>query len=265
MSARRGGCAILFNLLTIGIVFIILGVMAVVIAAFAAPDLVSQLLTVAGIERGEVEAGPTPTMVAAAVVPTATDTPVVDATLEPTWTPQRPEAVPLVTATNTRRPTAEPSITPTFPPPTPTRTPTPTPTDTPTPGPSPTATNTRAAYRFTRDPTSPQYIQNFANNAGCNWLGIAGVVLDTEGNPVSRGSYRVHIWESGIDARPTVGDALAYGPSGWEQFLFDAPTVRDYNVQLETASGTAVSEVYSVRTRASCNQNLLLFDFIQNH
>jgi hypothetical protein len=61
-----------------------------------------------------------------------------------------------------------------------------------------------------------------------------------------------------------VGTAPAYSPSGWEQFLFDSPVVRDYEIQLETGSGTAVSPIYAVQTRASCNQNLVRFDFIQN-
>ncbi|MGD2048593.1 MAG: hypothetical protein PVH03_03820 [Chloroflexota bacterium] len=31
---------------------------------------------------------------------------------------------------------------------------------------------------FVKTPTSPAYFRNFANNAGCNWLGIAGEVWD---------------------------------------------------------------------------------------
>jgi hypothetical protein len=267
MSARRGGSAVLFNLLTILIVLLILGAIVVVGAVLAAPDLVPQVTAFLGMSQEE-ESAPTPTFAAAAIVPTATDTPEPEQTssvLAPTWTPERPGEAPQATATNTRRPTAEPSITPTFPPPTLTPTPTDTPTATPTPGPSPTATNTRSPYQFTKVPQAPFYLQNFANAAGCNWMGIAGLVYDTQGNPVPAGQYRVHVWGSGIDERPTVGDAPAYGPSGWEQFLFNAPTIRDYNVQLETVSGTAVSEAYSVQSRASCNQNLIQFDFVQNH
>ena len=112
---------------------------------------------------------------------------------------------------------------------------------------------------------SPQYLQNYANNAGCNWLGIAGEVFDVNGNPVPTGQYRVHIWDSGVDVRVNVGESLAYGPSGYEQFVFNAPRVQDHSIQLETASGTAISQVYRVQTRASCNQNLLYFVFVQNH
>ena len=226
---------------------------------------------------GEKATEPPPTLVAQAVPPTPrpteeptevpadtpTNTRVMD--LPPTLTPADQPEVATRAPVNTVRPSLTPSATPTLPPPTPTKTPTPTPTDTPTPGPSPTATATRSAFPFTKDLVSPQYLQNFANSAGCNWLGLAGEVFDVNGNPVSHGSYRVHVWDSGVDSRVTVGDSPSYGPSGFEQFLFDAPRVQEHNVQLETANGTAVSQVYRIQTRASCNQNLIYFVFMQNH
>ena len=89
-------------------------------------------------------------------------------------------------------------------------------------------------------------------------------MLDVNGNPVANDLYRIHIWESGIDERLATGTASTYGPSGWEQFVFDQPAVRDYNLQLETVSGSAVSQIYRVTTRASCNENLLYFIFVQN-
>ena len=269
-TGRRRGCAVsLMNVLTVLLIVGSIAIAAGLLILLLGPDdLIPNLL-------GREEPPATPTMAVMAEAPTQppqpsaapTDTPTSDLTvlLPPTSTPIPAQASPTPVPINTLRPTLEPSITPTFPPPTPTRTPTPTPSDTPTPGPSPTATNTRSPFPFTKDDVSPQYLQNFANNAGCNWLGIAGEVIDINGNPVPYGEYRVHIWDSGIDSRVTVGDAPAYGPSGYEQFLFDAPRVQDHNVQLETANGTAVSQVYRVQTRASCNQNLLFFVFRQNH
>jgi hypothetical protein len=90
-------------------------------------------------------------------------------------------------------------------------------------------------------------------------------VLDLNRNPVPPGQYRVHVWGNGMDQRPNVSGAPAYSPSGWEQYVANSPVVRDYNVQLETENGTAVSQVYTVQTRASCNQNLVRLDFVQNH
>jgi len=263
---RRRGCgALLLNLISLVVVVLILLAIASVVAVVAAPELVAPVTEALGIVRTpeEVEVLPTSTLVAVALVPTAT--PTTAEGLRPTWTPQAPVSTAAPTATNTRRATAEPSITATFPPATNTPTITPSPTATETPGPPPTVTVTRAPFPFTKSDTSPMYLQNFANNAGCDWMGIAGEVLNLEGNPVGAGQYRVHVWGSGIEERVPVGGALAYGPSGYEQFLFNAPVIRDYNVQLETSSGSAVSQVYSVQSRASCNQNLLVFNFIQNH
>ncbi len=66
-------------------------------------------------------------------------------------------------------------------------------------------------------------------------MGVAGEVLDLSRNPVAAGTYRVHVWGNGIDERVAAGSAPNYSPSGWEQFLFDSPVIRDYNVQLESA------------------------------
>lgn len=268
MATRRSGSGAIFNILSLLVILLILLVVAGVVAAFAAPGLMSPVLDMFGIQTAEEEPEPpaqVPTSAAVAIVPTATQDAEAPQSLQPTWTPLPAQATAQPTATNTRSPTAEPSITPTFPPATNTPTSTPTPTETATPGPPPTATNTRSPYPFTKAETSPLYLQNFANNAGCNWMGIAGEVLDLNENPVGSGQYRVHVWGSGIDERVPVGGAPAYGPSGYEQFLFNAPVIRDYNVQLETSNGSVVSQVYSVQSRASCNQNLLIFNFVQNH
>jgi hypothetical protein len=253
-----------FSVLAAFLVVASLIIIALVVILLVSDDFLS------GIFGEAVEA--TPTLVAEAMVPTArpTQTPTATTvqsaigTLPPTRTPV--PALPSPTRPfNTLSPTETPSVTPTFPPPTPTKTPTPTPTDTPTPGPSPTPTNTRSAFPFTKDTVSPQYLQNYTNNAGCNWMGIAGEVVNIDGQPVPGDTYRVHVWDSGIDERVPVGGAPAYSPSGFEQFLFDAPRVQENNIQLETVNGTAVSQVYRVQTRASCNQNLIYFVFVQNH
>ena len=117
---------------------------------------------------------------------------------------------------------------------------------------------------FAKTDISPLYLQNYANEDGCDWLGAAGEVLDSNRRPVLNNNYRVHIWGNGIDERPLVGGAPAYSLSGWEQTLFNTPVVRDYQLQLETMDGTAVSPIYAVQTRAACSENLLRFDFVQD-
>jgi hypothetical protein len=260
---NRVGCAgRIVNILTAAIVFVALIAAIVLAVAFFSPNLAASLFPQEATSTPLPTAVP-PTAAAVAEVPSNTPTATEDP-LIPTFTPAFTETPVPATATNTRQPTLTPSVTNTFPPPTPTRTPSSTPTPTPSPGPSPTATNTLSPFPFTKSPDSPLYLRNFANTAGCDWLGIAGEVLDTNGNPVTGGQYRVHVWDSGVDSRLDTGTAGSYGPSGWEQFVLDAPEIRSYNLQLETTNGTAVSQVYRVQTRASCNENLLYFIFTQN-
>ena len=206
----------------------------------------------------------TPTLSPTPITPTATES-----GLRATWTPDVPEPTNTPLPTNTRRPTRTPSPVPTLPSRTPLPTATSTPTETPTPtptGPTPTTPPTRSAFIFTKTDNSPFYLQNFSNNSGCNWAGIAGEVLDLNRNPVPVGDFRVHIWGDGLgDKYILVGSSPVYSDSGWELVLADKPTVRELNVQLESANGTAVSQLYRVQTRSSCDQNLLRIDFTQNH
>ena len=273
MAKRRQQTGCIGRLVSMAAALLLLvsvAIVALVILFFVAPERVPQLailqdppalptlaLPVALAPEEEL-----PTLVAAIEIPSATPSPG-SAGLAPTWTP--PALLPTVTPLpfSTLKPSVTPSPLPIFP--TKTATPTPTPTNTNTPtatplGPTPTPSPTRSAFPFTKTDNSPFYLQNHANNAGCGWLGLAGEVLDLTLNPVPIDSYRVHVWGGGIDERIIVGSA-----PDWEQFVFDSPVMRDYNVQLESPNGTAVSQIYRVQTRPNCNENLLQINFIQNH
>ena len=164
--------------------------------------------------------------------------------IPPTWTPSGDARADEYgnAARDGRTMTLTPSTTPTFRPtktPTPTPTLTQTPTETPTPGPSPTPSTTRSAYLFTLDPGGALYTANYANNAGCNWLGAAGQVFNLEGNPVATGEYIIQVTESGIYEQTFTGGALAYGPSGWEIYINNVPRVATHRIQLFSPSGNA--------------------------
>lgn len=187
----------------------------------------------------------------------------------PTWTPSAtapPSSTPTPRSTSTATPT--PSMTPTWQPTyTPSVTPTPTasPTLTPSPGPSPTPEATHSAYPFTFDNPSPSYTYNFANTAGCGWLGVAGQVSLLDGSYAVDNQFMIQVWDSGVNAQTFTGHAPAYGPSGWEVYINDQPRIGTHRIQLFTPNGTPVSEVYEFSTRASCAMNLTLINFVQNH
>ncbi|MEZ4590789.1 MAG: hypothetical protein R3D55_06560 [Chloroflexota bacterium] len=273
---QQTGCAgRLMSLAAALLLLLSIGIVALIVLFFVAPERLpafgslnlERLLPEIAVPQAFAPEEELPTLVAAIELPTDTPTPT-EPPLDPTWTPPPvgPSATPL--PFSTLKPSVTPSPLPTFPTKTPTPTYTPTATNTPTAtplGPTATPSPTRSAFIFTKTDNSPFYLQNHANNAGCGWLGIAGEVLDLNRNPVAFGSYRVHVWGSGIDERVLVGSAPDYGPSGWEQFVFDTPVMRDYNVQLESPNGTAVSQIYRVQTRPNCDENLLQLNFVQNH
>jgi len=252
-----------FNVLTVLVMLITALTAVCFVFIFLTPGLLPESFRPAEPQLQLIStAAPAPTM-----VPSATSVDLAE--IPPTWTLSPPPS-PIATATprGTTTNTPTPSLTPTWHPtntPTPTKTPTNTPTVTPTAGPSPTPSLTRSAFPFTLDRNSPQYIPNFANNAGCNWLGVAGQVFDLEGNPVPSGAYMIWVTEGGINYQTFTGGAQAYGPAGWEVYLHDRPRVATHRIQLFTPSGTPVSEVFEFSTWASCSQNLVIINFAQNH
>lgn len=120
------------------------------------------------------------------------------------------------------------------------------------------------SYPFVMGPYSPMYTYNFANADGCNWLGVAGQVLDLDGAPVPGDAYMVWVTEGGMNSQTFTGHAPAYGPSGWEVYLYHEPRVETHRIQLFTPTGTPVSGVYEFTTRDGCDENLVVINFLQD-
>ncbi|NIR59142.1 MAG: hypothetical protein GWO02_06305, partial [Gammaproteobacteria bacterium] len=176
-------------------------------------------------------------------LPSATPTlggptpPAGQAAAEPTSNPQPTAEVAVSGAVFT----AEPSHTPR-----PTTTPLPTalPTDTPEPTATGTAEPTTAPTEAAATEAGFAYVQrgeityrdNFANDAGCDWAGIAGQVFDAAGNPED--GVILHLTGSGLDQRTESGTASeAYGPGAYEFYLSGAPIAGAYRVQIEDGDG----------------------------
>jgi hypothetical protein len=210
-----------------------------------------------------------------AVLPSPTPTslvPTLPHTFTPTFTPTHTQSLPTATFTpegevtvtvevTVEETTPAPDITETA---TETETPTLTPTATSS-GPTPTPTKTRSAFPFTVQVNGPIPVQNFANGAGCNWMGIAGQAFDLNGIPIV--GYIVHLEGGGLEADSFTGSKTAYGAGGYEFFLNDhvVQTTGEYKVQLLNPSGTPISDFVVVNTFADCSKNLLLVNFVQNH
>ncbi|MGC9521840.1 MAG: hypothetical protein ACP5HG_08170 [Anaerolineae bacterium] len=183
------------------------------------------------------------------VVATATPTSTPTETPAATWTP---------TATPTVTPTPPPSFTPTI---TPTPEPT-TPPPTPEPTETPTPRVTRSPYPFTYELTyeTPYY--------GCAWTGVAGSVVDIDGNPLI--GYPIHVWGGGIDTVVYSGDKQLYGDSGWEQFFTDSPIEANgiFRVQIHSRDNPnhpPVSQEIVLDFQGYCSTALARITFTLNH
>jgi len=154
---------------------------------------------------------------------------------------------------------------------TPTETQTPRPSATPsnTPEPSitptvdPNATQAPFSPTFILQENSPSYTENFANEQGCDWMGIAGQVFDTGGEPTTGISIHLSGALSGqiVDLYAESGEAEIYGPSGYEFVISDTPVTSTNTLWLQVVdmeSEEPLSEKMFISTYNDCTRNLIL-------
>jgi hypothetical protein len=101
-----------------------------------------------------------------------------------------------------------------------------------------------------------------AYSGGCDWLGVAGQVFDSEGDPLS--GLRVHVWGEMVNEAVLSGSSPDFGAGGWVVKLAEATRVGRYSVQLLSSDDSPLSEVLTFETRDSCDANLVVVNFAQN-
>lgn len=180
--------------------------------------------------------------------------------------PSTVEAMTLIAVQTNLPPTWTPSPTPTA---GPTETPLATITLTPSPFATatgvtqpPPVTNTVAVFPFTLQDEAVTYKAN-ENEEECAWLSIAGQVFDLDGNPVP--GLPVQVTGDNFEQIEFSGTAEAFGPSGYEVFLNQTPIEAEFEVRLLNTTGMPLSEPIVVRTLSSCDRNVAIVNFIQNH
>ena len=190
--------------------------------------------------------------------------------------PLPPPTIPALVLTNTPTPTPKGGLPSTWTPttaPTITPTVTPIPSDTPEPTPEDTAIptpNLESGTSFSVQVGSPSHTENSAHpESGCNWLGVAGQVFDSDGLPVSG-----LLVESGgilgeieISRLTLTGEAPpVYGEGGYEIVLHDTPVSSDGDIwiQLIDHSNLPLSEKVYFQTYDSCDSNLVKINFAQD-
>ena len=148
--------------------------------------------------------------------------------------------------------------------------PTASPTVTLTPAPSPTgmtplpvATNTPSSYPFTVQNETVTYVA-YTGPEGCNYMAIAGQVFDVSGKPLKDMIIWVKDTEGFFEMVAFSGQAPRYGPSGYEAVINTSPYEADFTVQVWSDTGTDLSAPVAVHTKASCDENLAIVNFVQN-
>lgn len=188
--------------------------------------------------------------------------------------PFPPPTVPVLVLTNTPTPTPKGVLPATWTPtpsPTLSATPSPTPTETSTPTPEnspiPTA-DLESGTTFGVQDGFPKYeINTYHPDAGCNWLGVAGQIFDSEDSAVSGILVEAGGTLGGLEVSGVTltGMAPDYGEGGFEISLHTSPVASSDAVwiQLLDQANLPLSEKIYFQTFDSCDSNLIRINFVQ--
>ncbi len=99
---------------------------------------------------------------------------------------------------------------------------------------------------------------------GCKGLWLVGQVFDQTANPLPGLPVQVTgtVFQGAIEF---TGSAPRWGTSGYEFELNSTPVEDQFVAQLLNTTGQPLSEPVVVKTLASCEQNVAVVNFVQNH
>jgi hypothetical protein len=101
-----------------------------------------------------------------------------------------------------------------------------------------------------------------SNDLACNWWSIAGTVRDIEGAALN--GYRIRVSGAGLNESVFSGASQSFGAGGFELPLVGTPREEEFTVQLFSAQDAPLSEVVNVTSRADCDANVTIVNFVQN-
>lgn len=114
---------------------------------------------------------------------------------------------------------------------------------------------------------SPAYLANFTNPAaGCNWMGVAGQVFGSDGNPISGLSVEIIKTVNGqsIKFGGVTGEAQVYGTGGYEIQISNVPisSTGIFQVTLYDQDLKPLTSPIFLTTYQDCARNLILLNFV---
>ncbi len=120
------------------------------------------------------------------------------------------------------------------------------------------------AYRMVGEPGAVN-AESVYENAGCTWLGAAGIVTDEQNNALIGIHVRIGGFEDGSTLEALSGQFPNYGESGWEITI--ARPVRSFAgplwIGLFDDAGTPLSGKVYFQPDGSCDRNLILINFMK--
>ena len=248
MNSRAKHTDTIWNLLTVFVLLVIAGMALYFVFIYYNPT--SPLNTY-----------PPPTQAVALVLPT--NPPPTDTLAPFTRTPVR---IASVTRTPTLTKTVTLTLTPSNTPVTPSLTPTITETFTPE------ITNTTRPYSafpfMLQGPPASRPAADFQANHICDWMGVAGYIVDLQNRPVTGITVQLvgSLNKRYVEQTSLTGTALAYGQSGYEFTLTNIPvdSVKSISVYLlDQSHQIQISEKVTFDTFSDCSKNLVLINFKQ--
>lgn len=170
----------------------------------------------------------------------------------PTDRPKPTEILPTYTPGTTLPANWTATVAPTL-----TLTPTLPPTNTP-----PVVTPEPTPLPYSLLPGTPTFTQNFLNEQGCDWMGVAGHIEGVEDGETLDLWVKLggQLQGNPIDLMSLPGSAPAYGQGGYEFALSDKPIASENLlwIQLIDPSENPMSEKVYLETSDQCEENLVL-------
>lgn len=118
---------------------------------------------------------------------------------------------------------------------------------------------------------SPTYLANFNYlDKGCAWQGVAGQVFDADGVPVKYLIVKVFgTWKGKEISKLAVTgmvDGKPYGKGSYEVVLgkVAVDSTTPLYIQVFDSDGSPLSEPFEFATKAKCNRNLVLINFVHD-
>jgi hypothetical protein len=110
-------------------------------------------------------------------------------------------------------------------------------------------------------PESVLHVPN-GNDLRCNWWSIAGTVTDNNGGAIN--GYRIRVTGDGVNESVFSGTILTFGAGGFELPMIGTPQIAEFTVQLFSPQDAPLSAPVTVTTRAECDANVAIVNFVQN-